>query len=31
VIDGGAIGGSHCDYATTQAAFWPILGRPNTL
>jgi len=31
VIDGGAIGGSHYDYATTQAAFWPILGRLNTL
>jgi len=31
VIDGGAIGGSHYDYATTQAALWPILGRLNTL
>ena len=26
---GGAIGGSHYDYATTQPAFWPILARLN--
>jgi len=31
VIDGGAIGGSHYDYATTAASLWPILGRLNTL
>jgi hypothetical protein len=29
VLDGGAIGGSHYDYATTLAAFWPILARLN--
>lgn len=31
VIDGGAIGGSHYDYATTAPALWPILGRLNDL
>ncbi len=30
-IDGGAIGGSHYDYATTDASFWPILARLNGL
>lgn len=30
-IDGGAIGGSNYDYATTNAAFWPILTRLNAL
>jgi hypothetical protein len=29
VLDGGAIGGSHYDYATTLAAFWPILAPLN--
>ena len=31
VIDGGAIGGSHYDYATTSSALWPILTRLNGL
>jgi hypothetical protein len=31
VIDGGAIGGSHYDYATTQTALWPTLARLNAL
>lgn len=31
VIDGGAIGGSHYDYATTGDALWPILERLNDL
>jgi Repeat of unknown function (DUF346) len=31
VIDGGAIGGSHYDYATTPAALWPVLDRLNDL
>lgn len=30
-IDGGALGGSHYDYATTPAALWPTLARLNTL
>jgi len=30
-IDGGAIGGSHYDYMTTAASFWPILARLNAL
>jgi hypothetical protein len=30
-IAGGAIGGSHYDYATTLAAFWPTLARLNGL
>ncbi len=29
VIDGGAIGGSHYDYATTDEALWPVLERLN--
>ncbi|HEX6249076.1 MAG TPA: hypothetical protein VFZ64_14485 [Nocardioidaceae bacterium] len=29
VADGGAIGGSHYDYATTTAALWPILAGIN--
>ena len=29
VLAGGAIGGSHYDYATTVAAFWPILAQVN--
>lgn len=29
VHDGGAIGGSHYDYATTQVALWPILAAIN--
>jgi hypothetical protein len=31
VTDGGAIGGSHYDYATTPAALWPILDQLNDL
>lgn len=31
VIDGGAIGGSHYDYATTPSALWPVLDRLNDL
>jgi hypothetical protein len=31
VIDGGAIGGSHYDYATTNADLWPILSGLNSL
>ena len=31
VIDGGAIGGSHYDYATTTADLWPILSGLNSL
>jgi hypothetical protein len=31
VIDGGAIGGSHYDYATTPTALWPILAGLNEL
>ncbi|HZG92446.1 MAG TPA: hypothetical protein VEZ42_19735 [Pseudonocardia sp.] len=29
VGEGGAIGGSHYDYATTDPAFWPLLARVN--
>jgi hypothetical protein len=28
-LDGSAIGGSHYDYATTQAGFWTTLARLN--
>jgi hypothetical protein len=31
VIDGGAVGGSHYDYATTPTALWPILDQLNDL
>jgi hypothetical protein len=31
VIAGGAIGGSHYDYATTVTSFWSILARLNGL
>ena len=31
VIDGGAIGGSHYDYATTGSSLWAILARLNGL
>jgi hypothetical protein len=31
VIDGGAIGGSHYDYRTTNASLWPTLARLNDL
>ena len=31
VIDGGAIGGSHYDYATTSTSLWAILARLNAL
>ena len=31
VIAGGAIGGSHYDYATTSSSLWPTLARLNTL
>jgi hypothetical protein len=30
-FDGGAIGGSHYDYATTSTAYWPILERLRAL
>jgi hypothetical protein len=31
VIDGGAIGGSHYDYATTRPTLWPVLAGLNDL
>jgi hypothetical protein len=29
IRDGGAIGGSHYDYATTESGLWPILDDVN--